>query len=242
MNDKTTVVNGLHRVAGFVDALVSEGHEELYVDYLRAAADFINQQPSHEEFKASWLTILNTLHRIDPNWQENYAGNEHQKAIAFIEAIGDQLATSQRAIEQHQRDIRSLRSQIRDSHAAIHRINSRLTVCSQELEHERLRTAPKYPSAVVREATAQILDALAGSSAESIHPGSTFLAALALRDKADHLAIAAIKYAYQRGSLEAVRKEATQVGAMAIHTLTTLPHAKTGTENCDVNAGWFKHP
>lgn len=231
MNDKATVINGLHRVAGFLDALISEDSEKIYFSYLRAAADLINDQPSHEEFKASWLSIINTLHRIDPNWQENYAGNEHQKAIAFIEAIGEQLATSQRAIEQHQRDIHSLRRQIRDSNAAIHRINSRLTVCAQELDHERLRTAPQYPSPVVREATAQILDVLAGSSAESMHPGSTFLAALALRDKADHLAIAAIKYAYQRGSLEAVRKEATQVGAMAIHTLTTLPHAKTGTKH-----------
>ncbi|MGK8676398.1 hypothetical protein [Serratia marcescens] len=231
MNDKTTVINGLHRVVGFIDTLISEDSKKIYFSYLREATDFINDQSSHEEFKASWLSIINTLHRIDPNWQENYAGSECQKAIAFIEAIGEQLATSQRAIEQHQRDIHSLRSQIRDSNAAIHRINSRLTVCAQELEHERLRTAPQYPSAVVREAVTQILDTLAGSSSESMHPGSTFLAALALQEKADHLAIAAIKYAYQRGSLEAVRKEATQVGAMAIHTLTTLPHAKTGTKH-----------
>lgn len=253
MNDKIKIVNDLHRVAGFLDALVSEGSEEPYFAYLREAVDFINNQPSHEEFKAAWLNIVNAIHSIDPEWLEKYQGeSEWQKACDFIAEQNQELEKAQTIIYglNHRYIGIDFAVSVSDN---IHRQIVKDGLFKKGQHINPLFMAPTHSAPVFfldllrSVAITQIKEELA--AAEKKHPTwptDTVHASAILNEEAGKLTQAAIDFHYHSGSLEKVRSEAARVGAMAIRVLINLPYAKpaetrkTDAGCQDVNAGWHQ--
>lgn len=237
MNDKAKIVNGLYRTAGFIDALVSEGYEEGYIDYLRAAADFINNQPSHEEYKAAWLNVINTLHANDPLWHENYAGDsEWQKVVALVNDLYRQLRIAESTIANQQQDIASLECASRNDSEIIRELYERQASLAKMYEPAPLRTWIPTPDAVVQEVVAQILEELGDTGFVLVPPTSIATLSVILEDNAARLRRKVNDCHCQNHALEEVRHKATRIGAIAIQLLSSLPYVKPAEH--DVNAGW----
>jgi len=226
MTNKQDAINAVNRAIGFVRAIEPCNDS---IHELTTAANFINETAQHEEYKAAWLSLTNTINSIDPLWLEKYHGeSEWQKACAFIAEQNQALKKS--AAEQD-----DLTTYIGIDFAATVSEN-----VSQQVKEDLLfnvsHTFPKfsryeggmYFRDVLRSvAITQIREEL--SAAENKHPTwptDTVHATAILNEEAGELTQAAIDYHYHNGSLEKVRREAAQVGAMAIRVLINLPYAK----------------
>ncbi|MBF8103806.1 hypothetical protein I1A46_01530 [Serratia liquefaciens] len=227
MSDKNNTILGLQAVIGYINATTPN---EWMTSELIQAISFIENTAQHEEYKAAWLNIVNTLHCIDPNWLEKSQGeSEWEKAVAFISQMNQAL----RRIQDHNKPevrlfadfdavkIEDLRAYIRKYYAKGIR-SGYLTGLSCYLAEREASTR-----AVIQEAISQISDELA--AAEKKHPSwptDTVHATAILNEEAGELTQAAIDYHYDNGSLEQIRREAAQVGAMAIRVLINLPYAE----------------
>jgi hypothetical protein len=233
MSNKNEAINGINRAIGYVRATAPYNVRGVIVDELNSSAEFIENMGQHEEFKAAWLNIVNTLHCIDPNWQENVQGeSEWEKAVAFISQLNQELKKTTDTID-------SLK------HTYIG-VDFAASVCDnidrQILEdglfkagHHTLNffsPAPRPKAVYFRDllrsvALTQIKEELA--AAEKKHPTwpkDTVHASAILNEEAGKLTQAAIDYHYHNGSLEKVRSYAARVGAMAIRVLINLPYAE----------------
>jgi NTP pyrophosphatase (non-canonical NTP hydrolase) len=204
MSDKNNTILGLQAVIGYINATTPN---KWMTSELIQAISFIENTAQHEEYKAAWLNIVNTLHCIDPNWQKNTQGeSEWEKAVAFISQLNQALKKTTDTID-------SLFK------AGQHTLNI-------------FSPYPRFESVYFRDllrsvALTQIKEELA--AAEKKHPTwpkDTVHASAILNEEAGELTQAAIDYHYDNGSLEKVRREAAQVGAMAIRVLINLPYAE----------------
>lgn len=230
MNNKDVVLRGLFSAIGFIRAAAPYDVRDEIISELNSAVNSVRNNEPHEEYKAAWLNIVNTLHGIDPDWQENTQGeSEWEKAVAFISQMNQVL----RRIQDHSKttvgvfadfdavNIEDLRGYFRKYYAKGIR-SGYLTDLSCYLAEREASTR-----AVIQEAISQISDELA--AAEKKHPTwptDIIHASAILNEEAGELTQAAIDYHYDIGSLEAIRREAAQVGAMAIRVLINLPYAE----------------
>ncbi len=92
MSNKNEAINAVNRAIGFIRATACHDVSNTFVKELNSALDLVNGVGMREEYKAAWLNIVNTLHCIDPNWQENAQGeSEWEKAVAFISQMNQEL-------------------------------------------------------------------------------------------------------------------------------------------------------
>ncbi|WP_238387453.1 hypothetical protein [Serratia sp. P2ACOL2] len=227
MSDKNNTILGLQAVIGYINATTPN---EWMTSELRQAIGFIENTEQHEEYKAAWLNIVNTFHFIDPNWLEKSQGeSEWEKAVAFISQMNQALRRTQDHNKPEVRlfadfdavKIEDLRTYFRKYYAKGIR-SGYLTDLSFYLANREPIT-----TAIIQEAISQIKEEL--TAAESKHPSwpaDVVHATAILNEEAGELTQAAIEYHHNNGSLEAVRREAAQVGAMAIRVLINLPYAE----------------
>ncbi|WP_269934811.1 hypothetical protein [Serratia liquefaciens] len=230
MSNKNEAIGTIYRAIGFISAKEPYGVGEVLVKQLKCTVDFMETIELHEEYKAAWLNIVNTIHFIDPNWLEKYQGeSEWEKAVAFISQMNQAL----RRIQDHSTttvevfadfdavNIEDLRGYFRKYYAKGIR-SGYLTDLSCYLAEREASTR-----AIIQEVISQIKEEL--TAAESKHPSwpaDVVHATAILNEEAGELTQAAIEYHHNNGSLEAVRREAAQVGAMAIRVLINLPYAE----------------
>lgn len=233
MSNKNEAINAVNRAIGFVRANAHHDLSNTFVKELINALDFMENTEQHEEYKAAWLSLVNTIHSIDPEWLEKYSGeSDWQKACDFI-------AEQDKELERAQTIIDGLRhSWIGVDFAAcvsdnIHRqiLEDGLLRAGQHTHHisaSHTHYQPVHFRDLLRStAITQIKEELA--AAEKKHPTwptDTVHASAILNEEAGELTQAAIDYHYHNGSLEKVRREAAQVGAMAIRVLIGLPYAE----------------
>ncbi|MEN4246311.1 hypothetical protein P9A06_17120 [Serratia marcescens] len=248
MTNKQDAISAVNRAIGFIRATADYDVCNKFAAESNSALDFMENTGRHEEYKAAWLNIINAINSIEPQWLEKYHGDsEWQKACTFIAEQSQALKKA--AAEQD----KLTSTYIGIDFAAIVSEN-----VSQQIQDDLLFNVshpfPKfsryeggvYFRDVLRSvAITQIREEL--SAAENKHPTwptDVVHATAILNEEAGELTQAAIDYHYHNGSLEKVRREAAQVGAMAIRVLINLPYAKPGGKlksdvGCqDVNAGW----
>lgn len=233
MSNKNEAIGTIYRAIGFISAKEPYGVGEVLVKQLKCTVDFMEAIELHEEYKAAWLSIVNTLHCIDPNWQKNTQGeSEWEKAVTFISQMNQAL----RRTQDHSKPevglfadfdavkIEDLRTYFRKYYGEGIRSGYMADLSFYLSKRESITPA------VTQEAISQINDELA--AAEKKHPTwptDIIHASAILNEEAGELTQAAIDYHYDIGSLEAIRREAAQVGAMAIRVLINLPYAKRPT-------------
>lgn len=230
MNNKDVVLRGLFSAIGFIRAAAPYDVRDEIISELNSAVNSVRNNEPHEEYKAAWLNIVNTLHGIDPDWQENTQGeSEWEKAVAFISQMNQAL----RRIQDHNKpEVRLFADfdvvKIEDLSAYIRKYYAKgirsgyLTGPSYYLAEREASTR-----AVIQEAISQISDELA--AAEKKHPTwptDIIHASAILNEEAGKLTQAAIDYHYHNGSLEKVRSYAARAGAMAVRVLINLPYAE----------------
>ncbi|MFP7610172.1 hypothetical protein [Serratia quinivorans] len=230
MSNKNEAIGTIYRAIGFISAKEPYGVGEVLVKQLKCTVDFMETIELHEEYKAAWLNIVNTIHFIDPNWLEKYQGeSEWEKAVAFISQMNQALRRTQDYNKPEVGlfadfdvvKIEDLCTYVRKYYAKGIR-SGYLTDLSCYLAEREASTR-----AVIQEAISQISDELA--AAEKKHPTwptDTVHASAILNEEAGKLTQAAIDYHYHNGSLEKVRSYAARVGAMAIRVLINLPYAE----------------
>lgn len=230
MSNKNEAINAVNRAIGFIRATACHDVSNTFAKELNDAVDFMENTGQHEEYKAAWLNIVNTLHCIDPNWLKKTQGDsEWEKAVAFISQMNQAL----RRIRDHSKtaagvfadfdavNIEDLRGYFRKYYAKGIRSGYLTDLSFYLANREPLTTA------IIQEVISQIKDEL--TAAESKHPSwpaDVVHATAILNEEAGELTQAAIEYHHNNGSLEAVRREAAQVGAMAIRVLINLPFAE----------------
>ncbi|MBZ0046107.1 hypothetical protein [Serratia sp. EWG9] len=227
MTNKQDAMNAVNRAIGFVRAIEPCNDS---IRELNSVANFINEAGQHEEYKAAWLSLTNAINSIDPQWLEKYHGeSEWQKACAFI-------AEQNKALKK----VTTEQDKLKCTYVGVDFAATVSENISQQIQDDLLFNVshpfPKfsryergvYFRDVLRSvAITQIREEL--SAAESKHPTwptDVIHATAILNEEAGELTQAAIDYHYHNGSLEKVRREATQVGAMAIRVLINLPYAK----------------
>ncbi|MDU3932748.1 MAG: hypothetical protein E7G96_04910 [Serratia liquefaciens] len=230
MNNKDVVLRGLFSAIGFIRAAAPYDVRDEIISELNSAVNSVRNNEPHEEYKAAWLNIVNTLHGIDPDWQENTQGeSEWEKAVAFISQMNQALRRTQ---DRNKPEVglfadfdavkvEDLRGYLRKYYAKGIRSGYPTDLSCYLAEREASTRA------VIQEAISQISDELA--AAEKKHPTwptDIIHASAILNEEAGELTQAAIDYHYDIGSLEAIRREAAQVGAMAIRVLINLPYAE----------------
>ncbi|MFS7242298.1 hypothetical protein AB6849_18445 [Serratia proteamaculans] len=230
MSNKNEAINAVNRAIGFIRGNAHHELSNTFVKELIGAINFMENTAQHEEYKAAWLSLVNTIHSIEPEWLEKYSGeSEWQKACAFIT---DQNQALKKATD----EIGGWTCNFIDVDFAASVSDD---VCRQFMEDFRTghtnsifashtHNQPVYFRDLLRSvAITQIKEELA--VAEKKHPTwptDTVHATAILNEEAGELTQAAIDYHYHNGSLEKVRREAAQVGAMAIRVLINLPYAE----------------
>ncbi|MEX3139853.1 hypothetical protein [Serratia ureilytica] len=227
MANKQDAMNAVNRAIGFVRAIEPCNDS---IHELNSVANFINESGQYEEYKAAWLSLTNAINSIDPQWLEKYHGeSEWQKACAFI-------AEQNKALKK----VTTEQDKLKCTYVGVDFAATVSENISQQIQEDPLFNVsypfPKfsryergvYFRDVLRSvAITQIKEEL--SAAESKHPTwptDAIHATAILNEEAGELTQAAIDYHYHNGSLEKVRREAAQVGAMAIRVLINLPYAK----------------
>ncbi|MEB6540277.1 hypothetical protein MXM81_14425 [Serratia plymuthica] len=230
MSDKFNAILGLKGVIRYIDVTAPN---EWMISELHRAIEIIENKNPHEEYKAAWLSLVNTIHSIDPEWLEKYSGeSEWQKACDFIAEQNQELEKAQTIIDglRHSWIGVDFAACVSDN---IHRqiLEDGLLRAGQHTHHisaSHTHYQPVYFCDLLRStAITQINEELA--AAEKKHPTwprDTVHASAILNEEAGELTQAAIDYHYHNGSLEKVRREAAQVGAMAIRVLIGLPYAE----------------
>ncbi|UJD79840.1 hypothetical protein FS595_09065 [Serratia rubidaea] len=223
MNNKAQAVNNIHRAIGFIEA-VTEGHAGRNVIYgLKSLAESIENESQNEEYHAYWLTLLNTLHAIDPDWEQKYkSGDVCGNACQFITDLAKEFKVASAKLGEMKNFCVGVDFAAFTNDQTAHLIASikpdcRHHVCEGVYFHDLLHSV----------AIAQVKEEL--EKAEKKHPAwptDAVHAAAILGEEAGELIKAAIDYHYHGGSLEDVRIEAAQVGAMAIRVLGGLPYAE----------------
>ncbi|CAI2405712.1 hypothetical protein [Serratia liquefaciens] len=230
MSDKNNTILGLQAVIGYINATTPN---EWMTSELIQAISFIENTAQHEEYKAAWLNIVNTLHCIDPNWQENTQGeSEWEKAAAFISQLNQELKKATDTI-----------NSLKHTYVGVDFAASVSSNIDRQILEDGLFKAGQHtlnifsPSPLSKAvyfrdllrsvAITQIKEELAAAEKKhSTWPTDTVHATAILNEEAGELTQAAIDYHYHNGSLEKVRREAAQVGAMAIRVLINLPYAE----------------
>lgn len=248
MANKQDAMNAVNRAIGFIRATADYDVCNKFSAELNGALDFIENTGKHEEYKAAWLNIVNTIHGIDPDWQNKETGeSEWEKVVAFIKNLSHEL-----------KDKSDFITDLKHRYGGVDFAVSVSGNIHQQTMADGLFKAGQHTHSILHYdrgvyfrdlmrsvAITQIKEEL--TAAEEKHPNwptDTVHATAILNEEAGELTQAAIDYHYHNGSLEKVRREAAQVGAMAIRVLINLPYAKPGGKlksdaGCqDVNAGW----
>lgn len=239
MKCKDCLINDLYQTIEIIDNLPCHGIDKDSSIYnLHEAIEYIRKQPHHEEFKASWLSVINALNGIDPRWHERYPGDsEWQKLVALINDLYQQYRVAAYTIIEQQQDIATLECASRNDSEIIRGLYERQASLTKMSEPALQRTWLPAPNAVVQEAVAQILEELKREETKRpSYPKSAELAGKILVSAVSDLTAATSIYHRDNGSLERVRREAVRVGAMVIRLLMNLPYLKPAEP--DVNAGW----
>ncbi|CAI2488654.1 Uncharacterised protein [Serratia ficaria] len=233
MSNKQEAINAVNRAIGFIRANADYDLCNKFATELNSALDFMENVGQHEEYKAAWLSLVNAIHSIDPEWLEKYRGeSELQKACAFIADQNQVLKNATDTLE-------SLKHRyIGIDFAACVSDNIHRQILEDGLFRAGHRThqlfashthyQPVYFHDLLRStAITQIKEELAAAEKKCpTWPTNTINASDILYAAAADLSRAAIGFHYKGGSLEKVRREAAQVGAMAIRVLINLPYAK----------------
>lgn len=233
MSNKNEAINAVNRAIGFIRATACHDVSNTFVKELNSALDLVNGVGMHEEYKAAWLNIVNTLLCIDPNWLEKSQGeSEWEKAVVFISQMNQELKKATDTLDSLKRTyvgVDFAASVSDDIHRQI--LEDGLFKDGQHtisIFSPYPRFEPVYFRDLLRSvAITQIKEEL--TAAEKKHPTwptDTVHATAILNEEAGELTQAAIDYHYHNGSLEKVRREAAQVGAMAIRVLINLPYAE----------------
>ncbi|WP_147839834.1 hypothetical protein [Serratia nevei] len=248
MTNKQDAMNAVNRAIGFIRASADYDVCNKFAEELNSALDFIGNTGQHEEYKAAWLNVVNTIHNIDPDWQNKSTGeSEWEKVIAFIKNLSYES-----------KDKSDFITDLKHCYGGVDFAVSVSRNIHQQIMEDGLFKAGRHTHSIFNYdrgvyfrdlmrsvAITQIKEEL--TAAEEKHPTwptDTVHATAILNEEAGELTQAAIDYHYHNGSLEKVRREAAQVGAMAIRVLINLPYAKPGEKlksdvGCqDVNAGW----
>lgn len=233
MVNKNEAIGTIYRAIGFISAKEPYGVGEVLVKQLKCSVDFMETIGLHEEYKAAWLSLVNTIHSIDPEWLEKYSGeSEWQKACAFITDQNQALKKATDEIGGWTCNFTGVdfAASVSDN---IHRqiLEDGLFKADQHtinIFSPYPRFEPVYFRDLLRSvAITQIQEELA--AAEKKHPAwptDTVHASAILNEEAGKLTQAAIDYHYHNGSLEKVRSYAARVGAMAVRVLINLPYAE----------------
>jgi hypothetical protein len=219
MSNKNEAINAVNRAIGFIRATACHDVSNTFVKELNSALDLVNSTGIHEEYKAAWLNIVNTLHCIDPNWQENTLGeSEWEKAAAFISHMNQLLRRQSDDIQRYQQeDYIHFSRKYFDEGVSYGYLTEWVAPFKKRVISRE----------VIQEATTQIKDELAAAENKPpTWPKDTVHATAILNEEAGKLTQAAIDYHYHNGSLEKVRSYAARVGAMAIRVLINLPYAE----------------
>ncbi|WP_406903124.1 nucleoside triphosphate pyrophosphohydrolase family protein [Serratia marcescens] len=232
MTNKQDAMNAVNRAIGFVRAIepCNESIREL-----NSVANFINEAGQHEEYKAAWLSLTNAINSIDPQWLEKYHGeSEWQKACAFIAEQNkalkkvtteqDKLKCTNVGVDFAATVSENISQQIQEY--LLFNVSSPF-LSSPFPKFSRYERGVYFRDVLRSVAITQIREEL--NAAENKHPTwptDAVHATAILNEEAGELTQAAIDFHYHNGSLEKVRREAAQVGAMAIRVLINLPYAK----------------
>lgn len=223
MNNKAQAVNNIHRAIGFIEATQETIAARGVITGLHASVESIKSDFSHEECHAYWLTLLNTLHAIDPDWEQKYkSGDVCGNACQFITDLAKEFKAASTKLGEMKNFCVGVDFAAFTNDQTAHLIaniqpDCRHHVCEGVYFHDLLHSV----------AIAQVKEEL--KKAEKKHPAwpsDAVHAAAILGEEAGELIKAAIDYHYHGGSLENVRIEAAQVGAMAIRVLSALPYAE----------------
>lgn len=208
MSNKNEAIATIYRAIGFISAIEPYGVGEVLVKQLKGAVDFMETSGLHEEYKAAWLNIVNTLHGIDPDWQENTQGeSEWEKAVAFIGRMNK--AQHHMVINCEGIDENTIRK-FKDAFSEGLRGQKTLFVGEWAFPSEPLKM----------EAIKQIIEEIDHLPRRMDAPEE---AGMIVAGKAAGLDEAIRNYLLRCGSLEPVRRQAAQLGAAAMKVLMNIP-------------------
>ncbi|EKF65047.1 hypothetical protein B194_2000 [Serratia plymuthica A30] len=208
MSNKNEAINAVNRAIGFIRGSAHHELSNTFVKELNHAIDFMVNTGQHEEYKAAWLNILNTLHGIDPDWQEKSQGeSEWEKAVAFIGRMDK--AQHHIVINCEGIDENTIRK-FKDAFSEGLRGQKTLFVGEWALPSEPLKM----------EAIKQIIEEIDHLPRRMDAPEE---AGMIVAGKAAGLDEAIRNYLLRCGSLEPVRRQAAQLGAAAMKVLMNIP-------------------
>ncbi|MGO2154578.1 MAG: hypothetical protein ACTH5V_02295 [Serratia proteamaculans] len=205
MSDKNNTILGLQAVIGYINATTPN---EWMTSELRQAIGFIENTEQHEEYKAAWLSLVNTLHSIDPDWQKKSQGeSEWEKAVAFIGRMNK--AQHHMVINCEGIDENTIRK-FKDAFSDGLRGQKTLFVGEWAFPSEPLKM----------EAIKQIIEEIDHLPGRINAPEE---AGMIVANKAAQLDDAIRNHLLRCGSLESVRRQAAQLGAVAMKVLMNIP-------------------
>ncbi|WP_037432323.1 hypothetical protein [Serratia plymuthica] len=205
MSDKNNTILGLQAVIGYINATAPN---EWMISELHRAIEIIENKNPHEEYKAAWLSLVNTLHGIDPDWQEKSQGeSEWEKAVAFIGRMNK--AQHHMVINCEGIDENTIRK-FKDAFSEGLRGQKTLFVGEWAFPSEPLKM----------EAIKQIIEEIDHLPRRMDAPEE---AGMIVAGKAAGLDEAIRDYLLRCGSLEPVRLQAAQLGAAAMKVLMNIP-------------------
>lgn len=208
MSNKNEAINAVNRAIGFVRANAHHDLSNTFVKELINALDFMENTEQHEEYKAAWLSLVNTLHGIDPDWQGKSQGeSEWEKAVAFIGRMNK--AQNHMVINCEGIDENTIRK-FKDAFSEGLRGQKTLFVGEWALPSEPLKM----------EAIKQIIEEIDHLPGRINAPEE---AGMIVANKAAQLNDAIGNYLLRSGSLENVRRQAAQLGAVAMKVLMNIP-------------------
>lgn len=208
MSNKNEAINAVNRAIGFIRATACHDVSNTFVKELNSALDLVNGIGVHEEYKAAWLNIVNTLHGIDPDWQEKSQGeSEWEKAVAFIGRMNK--AQHHIIINCEGIDENTIRK-FKDAFSEGLRGQKTLFVGEWAFPSEPLKM----------EAIKQIIEEIDDLPRRMDAPEE---AGMIVAGKAAGLDEAIRNYLLRCGSLEPVRRQAAQLGAAAMKVLMNIP-------------------
>ncbi|WP_413510323.1 hypothetical protein [Serratia liquefaciens] len=205
MSNKNNTILGLQAVIGYINATTPN---EWMTSELRQAIGLIENTEQHEEYKAAWLNIVNTLHGIDPDWQEKTQGeSEWEKAVAFIGRMNKaqhHIVINCEGIDEN--TIRKFKNDFSEG------LRGQKTLFVGEWA---------FPSEPLKmEAIKQIIEEIDDLPGRIDAPEE---AGVIVVRKAAGLDEAIRNYLLRCGSLEPIRRQAAQLGAAAMKVLMNIP-------------------